>query len=112
MMEASRWHLVRHGETDWNREARFQGQADTPLNDIGRAQARAVAERLAGVSFAAAYASDLARVTETAAAVVRGRKLPVTELPNCARSASASGRASTTAKPRRRIRSATAASSA
>ena len=80
MMEASRWHLVRHGETAWNRESRFQGQADPPLNEIGRAQARAVAERLAGVSFAAAYASDLGRVTETAAAVARGRALRVTEL--------------------------------
>ena len=79
-MAASRWYLVRHGETAWNREARFQGQADPPLNDAGRAQARAVAERLAGVSFAAAYASDLHRVTDTAAAVARGRQLRVTGL--------------------------------
>ncbi|MDE0445897.1 MAG: histidine phosphatase family protein [Spirochaetaceae bacterium] len=79
-MEASRWYLVRHGETAWNRESRFQGQADPPLNDAGRTQARAVAKRLAGVSFAAAYASDLGRVTQTAAAVARGRELRVTEL--------------------------------
>lgn len=79
-MEASRWYLVRHGETAWNRESRFQGQADPPLNDAGRAQARAVAQRLAGVSFAAAYASDLGRVTETAAAIARGRELRVTAL--------------------------------
>ena len=79
-MEASKWYLIRHGETAWNRESRFQGQADPPLNDAGRAQARAVAKRLAGVSFAAAYASDLRRVTETAAAVARGRELRVTEL--------------------------------
>ena len=80
-MEASRWYLVRHGETGWNRESRIQGQADPPLNGAGREQACAVAERLAGVSFAAAYASDLSRATQTAAAVVRGRPLPVTELP-------------------------------
>ena len=79
-MEASRWYLVRHGETDWNRESRIQGQADPPLNAAGREQARAVAERLAGVVFATAYASDLSRVTATAAAVVRGRELRVTEL--------------------------------
>jgi broad specificity phosphatase PhoE len=81
MMKASRWYLVRHGETDWNRESRIQGHADPPLNEAGRAQASAVAKRLAGVSFAAAYASDLGRVTETAAAIVRGQPLPVTELP-------------------------------
>jgi broad specificity phosphatase PhoE len=58
--------LVRHGETDWNRDRRWQGHADTPLNERGRAQARGVAAELADEDVAAVYASDLARARETA----------------------------------------------
>ncbi len=74
----TRLYLVRHGETEWNRERRVQGQADPPLNDTGRAQARALAERLAGVRFDAAYASDLRRSLETATILLDGRGLALT----------------------------------
>jgi 2,3-bisphosphoglycerate-dependent phosphoglycerate mutase len=58
--------IVRHGETAWNAEGRVQGQLDLPLNDVGLAQARALARALAHDEFDAAYSSDLLRVRQTA----------------------------------------------
>lgn len=60
--------LIRHGETDWNRELRFQGQIDVPLNATGHEQARRVAERLAGESVQQLVCSDLLRTRQTAQA--------------------------------------------
>jgi broad specificity phosphatase PhoE len=58
--------MTRHGETDWNVEGRWQGHTDIPLNENGRAQARAVAEALRSEGVPAIVSSDLARAHETA----------------------------------------------
>ncbi|MDF1484264.1 histidine phosphatase family protein [Ramlibacter sp. H39-3-26] len=63
--------LVRHGETDWNRELRFQGHMDVPLNAAGLEQARRVAERLAGEAAHHLACSDLLRARQTAEPLVR-----------------------------------------
>jgi len=56
--------LVRHGETDWNRDGRWQGHSDTPLNEAGREQARRLAAEVREVDVV--YSSDLVRARETA----------------------------------------------
>jgi probable phosphoglycerate mutase len=61
--------LVRHGETEWNKLRRIQGQLDVPLNEAGLGQARAVARRLGGAAIAAVYTSDLVRASQTAAPI-------------------------------------------
>ena len=68
--------LIRHGETDWNREGRFQGSRDIPLNDEGRAQARRLAEAWKA-PLDAVLTSPLARARETAEILAASRNLPL-----------------------------------
>lgn len=58
--------VIRHGETDWNREHRFQGQIDVPLNAIGQQQAQRLATALAGERVDLLLSSDLQRARQTA----------------------------------------------
>jgi probable phosphoglycerate mutase len=62
--------LVRHGETDWNRQGRFQGQIDIPLNNNGLAQAEAARVFLADVPIQRAYTSSMARPRQTAEVIL------------------------------------------
>ncbi len=74
--------LVRHGETDWNREGRFQGQIDIPLNQNGLAQAEAARRFLADVPIQRAWSSVMARPRRTAEVILEshpGIALSVTE---------------------------------
>ena len=72
--------LLRHGQTALN-AARTLQPADTPLSALGQAQARAVAQRLAGMGLAGILASDLPRALHTAQAVAQATGLPVETTP-------------------------------
>lgn len=70
-------YLIRHGQTNWNRDKLFRGRADMPLNNHGRKEAEALAKHLEGVAATACYASPLSRAFETAEIVARPHKLDV-----------------------------------
>lgn len=67
--QATEFWVVRHGESTWNVDGRYQGQTDVPLSAVGVLQAATLAERLTGQRFAAVYSSDLRRASQTAAMV-------------------------------------------
>ena len=73
--------LVRHGETEWNVQRRYQGQFNVPLSSVGRQQAERIAQRLASQKIDAIYASDLERAWETAAIIAAKHNLAVASEP-------------------------------
>jgi len=69
--------VVRHGETQWNREERIQGQGDSALTAQGRAQAEAIGRRLRKEPFHVLVSSDLGRAADTARAIARHTGMPI-----------------------------------
>ena len=70
-------YLVRHAETEWNKERRYQGGQDIPLSNTGVEQARQLAERLRKVKFDLAYSSPLQRARQTAEIIIEGNSPPI-----------------------------------
>ena len=70
-------YLVRHGETDWNNDGRFQGHVNIPLNEKGKIQAQEAYERLKAINFDLIYSSDLGRAAETARIINAYREIPI-----------------------------------
>lgn len=69
--------LIRHGRSVWNAQGRIQGRADSPLDELGREQARRLAERLRQEAVVALYTSPLRRAQETADIIGRALDVPV-----------------------------------
>ncbi len=80
MTQIERVLLIRHGQTDWNVDGRWQGTLPVGLNEIGRAQAKALAEYLAQHKIGSIYTSDLPRAFDTAQAI--GKVVGVTPQPD------------------------------
>ena len=76
-----KFYLVRHGETEWNKLGRFQGQYDTALNANGLAQAKVIAGASREWGITAIYASPLTRTVQVAEELGRSLGLPVTTHP-------------------------------
>jgi broad specificity phosphatase PhoE len=70
-------YLVRHGETDWNKQDLLQGQTDIPLNETGKAQAEETRDLLKEIHFDTVFSSDLSRAKQTAEILALERELAV-----------------------------------
>lgn len=70
-------YLIRHGETEWNKECRLQGQTDIELNEYGRELAAITSEALKDIPFEIIFHSPLNRAEETARILKRDRNIPM-----------------------------------
>lgn len=76
-----RLYIIRHGETDWNKEKKIQGHTDIPLNEYGRHLAEETAEGMKDILIDLCFTSPLLRAKETAQIVLGDREIPVIEEP-------------------------------
>ncbi|HZK17852.1 MAG TPA: alpha-ribazole phosphatase [Clostridia bacterium] len=76
-----RMFLVRHGETQWNVDFRFQGQSDIELTDKGEMQALKLGQTLADEKISAIYSSDLSRAVKTAEIIAEHHELNIKKIP-------------------------------
>ena len=76
-MKLKNLYIIRHGETDWNKNQRFQGQTDVKLNDTGREQALALKPMMLQLQIESVYASTLSRAYETAEIATQDLKISI-----------------------------------
>ncbi|BEU88017.1 alpha-ribazole phosphatase [Selenomonas sp. TAMA-11512] len=76
-LKATEIFLVRHGQTEWNKTGRFQGQSDVPLSEVGREQAILAAKYFPAERLDKVYASDLSRAADTGRAIADRLGAPI-----------------------------------
>ncbi len=76
----SRIILIRHGETNWNKEGRFQGQIDIPLNEKGKEQASKASNYLEEIKFTKAFSSSMKRPYETAKIILKNNNIQIEKI--------------------------------
>ena len=76
----SRIILIRHGETNWNKEGRFQGQIDIPLNEKGKEQASKASNYLEEIKFTKAFSSSMKRPYETAKIILKNNNIQIKKI--------------------------------
>lgn len=74
-------YLIRHGETEWNIQNRYQGNTDIPLSFVGKMQAQAIANRMKNFEIDAIYSSDLSRAYDTAQYIAKEKNIDVQIIP-------------------------------
>ncbi|MBM3893698.1 histidine phosphatase family protein [Candidatus Dependentiae bacterium] len=72
-------YLVRHGQTDWNKNEKMMGSSDIPLNETGQKQVLKVKEKFNALAFAAAFSSDKMRTHKTAELILGANNIPIIE---------------------------------